>query len=84
MSQMTLSTQDVPDATTILGAAKLTGQTAGGWSIGLMEALTGRETADYIDELGQEGEAEVARPHQLSRCPGKKGLSGVANPPLEP
>ena len=36
---------DAPRAATILGAAKLTGKTAGGWSIGLIEALTGRERA---------------------------------------
>ena len=52
--------EDLPDATTILGATKLTGQTAGGWSLGLMDAVTGREMADYTDDLGQEGEAEVA------------------------
>jgi len=52
--------EDVPDATTILGAAKLTGQTANGWSIGFLEAVTGRETADFIDEFGQDGEADVA------------------------
>jgi hypothetical protein len=52
--------EDIPDATTILGATKLTGQTAGGLSIGLMEAVTGREMAQYVDELEQKGEAEVA------------------------
>jgi hypothetical protein len=36
---------DSPAATTILGAAKLTGKTSGGWSIGLLEAVTDRETA---------------------------------------
>jgi hypothetical protein len=39
---------DVPRAATILGAAKLTGKTAGGWSIGIIEALTGRERARVI------------------------------------
>lgn len=52
--------EDVPKATTILGAAKLTGQTAGGWSIGLMEAVTGREMGEYIDALGQSQDVEVA------------------------
>ncbi|NNM06576.1 MAG: carbohydrate binding family 9 domain-containing protein, partial [Gemmatimonadetes bacterium] len=51
---------NVPDATTILGAAKLTGQTAGGLSVGFMGALTGTETADFTTEIGQTGEAEVA------------------------
>jgi hypothetical protein len=36
---------DPPRATTILGAAKLTGKTGGGWSIGLLEAITSREMA---------------------------------------
>ncbi len=41
---------DAPRAATILGAAKLTGKTAGGWSIGLIEALTGRERARVFNE----------------------------------
>jgi len=52
--------EDVPDATTILGATKLTGQTADGWSIGLMDAVTGRERAEFTDELGLGEEAEVS------------------------
>jgi hypothetical protein len=40
---------DVPRATTILGAAKLTGKTANGWSIGLLDAVTGRERAKILD-----------------------------------
>ncbi|HXW04536.1 MAG TPA: DUF5916 domain-containing protein, partial [Vicinamibacterales bacterium] len=36
---------DTPTATTILGAAKLTGKTRRGWSIGLLDAVTGREEA---------------------------------------
>jgi hypothetical protein len=36
---------DAPSATTILGAAKLTGKTAGRWSLGLLQAVTGEETA---------------------------------------
>jgi hypothetical protein len=36
---------DLPAATTILGAAKLTGKTRNGWSIGLLNAVTDRETA---------------------------------------
>src|SRR3970282_1455931 len=37
---------DVPDATTILGAAKLTGRTRGGTSIGVLSALAARERGD--------------------------------------
>ena len=36
---------DEPDVTTILAAAKLTGRTAGGWSVGLLDAVTGEERA---------------------------------------
>jgi hypothetical protein len=36
---------DPPTATTIFGAAKLTGKTARGWSIGLLEAVTSTEKA---------------------------------------
>jgi hypothetical protein len=36
---------DAPTATTILGATKLTGKTSNGWSVGLLDAITDRETA---------------------------------------
>ena len=36
---------DVPDNTSILGAAKVTGRTPSGWSIGMLDAVTGRERA---------------------------------------
>ncbi len=40
---------DVAPATTILGAAKVTGRVGDGWSLGILEAVTGRETARYMD-----------------------------------
>jgi len=49
---------DVPDATTILGAGKLTGRTASGYTVGLMDAVTGRATARVESSSG-------ARGHQL-------------------
>lgn len=36
---------DVPTASTILGAAKITGRTRTGWTIGLLDAVTGRAHA---------------------------------------
>ena len=42
---------DVPASSTILGAAKLTGKTAGGWSLGLLNGVTGRENA-RVDSAG--------------------------------
>lgn len=43
--------EDEPINTTILGAAKLSGKTANGWSIGAVEALTEREYATVIDTM---------------------------------
>jgi hypothetical protein len=42
---------DSPTATTILGAAKLTGKTMGGWSMGFLDAVTGEETAQIRNGL---------------------------------
>jgi hypothetical protein len=39
---------EAPRAATILGAAKLTGKTSNGWSIGLIEAVTARERARHM------------------------------------
>lgn len=50
---------DVPETATILGAAKLTGRTPSGWSIGILEAVTGRETAAYVDASMVPGRAVV-------------------------
>ncbi len=52
--------EDEPDALTILGAVKLTGRTASGWTIGLLEAVTDEEVARYVDIDGLEGEEVVA------------------------
>jgi hypothetical protein len=38
---------DVPASTTILGAAKLTGSLPGGWTIGVLDAVTAREDARF-------------------------------------
>src|SRR3954466_13955779 len=43
---------DTPDNTTILGAGKITGRTASGYTVGLLDAVTGRETARYVTGLG--------------------------------
>jgi hypothetical protein len=41
---------DVPDASTILGAAKITGRTAGGLQVAMLEALTNRVVARYVKD----------------------------------
>jgi len=38
---------DLPTHTTILGAAKLTGKTPSGWSVGVLDAVTAREQASF-------------------------------------
>ncbi len=47
--------------TTILGAAKLSGHTPGGWTIGLLGALTAEEEARVQDSLGQRSQ-EIVEP----------------------
>jgi hypothetical protein len=46
---------NAPVSTTILGAAKITGKVGNGWSVGLIDAVTGREFAPYVDVDGVEG-----------------------------
>lgn len=41
-----------PPSTTIYGAAKLTGKTKSGWSVGVFDAVTGQEHAAYSDPDG--------------------------------
>jgi hypothetical protein len=43
---------DVPDASTILGAAKVTGRTAGGLEVAMLEALTNNVTARLLPAPG--------------------------------
>ena len=52
---------DMPTATSILGAGKLSGKTASGWSVGILEAVTAEETARYLDANDVEGES-IAEP----------------------
>ncbi len=49
---------DRPSATTIIGAAKVTGKTQGGWTVNLIDAATAREYA-RTSANGVEGKTEV-------------------------
>ncbi|HSD87521.1 MAG TPA: DUF5916 domain-containing protein [Kofleriaceae bacterium] len=49
-----------PTSTTIYGATKLTGKTAGGWSVGVLDAVTGEEKATVA--LGDEQMTPVVAP----------------------
>src|SRR5690606_5250947 len=46
------SPADVPETARILGAGKLTGKTANGWSIGILDAVTNRERGAYLSPQG--------------------------------
>ena len=48
-----------PQNTTILGAAKVSGKTAGGLSVGILNALTAREQTQYVDASGVRRAATV-------------------------
>jgi hypothetical protein len=43
---------DTPTETSIRAAAKLSGRTRSGWSIGLLDAVTAGEDARYVDDSG--------------------------------
>src|SRR2546425_557515 len=43
---------DAPTNSTILGPAKLSGKTPGGWSLGVLDAVTAREQATLADSNG--------------------------------
>lgn len=48
--------EDMPQTTTILGAAKFTGKTSGGFSIGVLQAVTQEEQAVVVDSSGIKSE----------------------------
>jgi hypothetical protein len=49
-----------PTSTTIYSAAKLTGKTNTGWSVGVLDAVTGQENATIVDGAGSEMRPVVA------------------------
>jgi len=57
---------EVPTQSTILGAAKLTGRTAAGLSIGALTALTGRERGRAFDPSSDRLESFTAEPRSLN------------------
>lgn len=48
---------EVPETASILGAAKITGKTANGWSVGVLNAVTGQENGQFIGADGRVAEA---------------------------
>ncbi|MEO5818681.1 MAG: DUF5916 domain-containing protein [Gemmatimonadaceae bacterium] len=53
---------DTPDDATILGAAKITGRTNNGYTIGIMDALTSREQARFVTTLGGTERRQTVEP----------------------
>jgi hypothetical protein len=72
---------DAPTASSILGAAKLTGKTRRGWSLGLLDAVTGRERARTVTEgVGARTEVEPLSNYLVVRAQReitKRGAIGV-------
>jgi hypothetical protein len=74
---------DAPEGTTILSAAKLSGKTRGGWSVGVLSALTAPERArvftdgvtvlEAVEPMTNYAMARVARDFRL----GESALGGV-------
>ena len=69
---------DQPQRSTILGAAKLSGRTAGGWSVGLLEAATAREFAT-VDSAGERFHDEVEPFTNYLVARGKRDFHGGSN-----
>jgi hypothetical protein len=67
---------DAPLETTIAGAAKLTGRTAGGWSVGVLDAVTMREEARFrtLASLDSVATVEPAANYFMGRV--KRDLRG--------
>ncbi|MEE9167478.1 MAG: DUF5916 domain-containing protein [Candidatus Neomarinimicrobiota bacterium] len=60
---------DIPMATTILGAGKLSGKTSSGWSIGALEAVTSEEhaTIEYVDSPSEKEKVEPLTNYFVTR-----------------
>ncbi|HTM95775.1 MAG TPA: DUF5916 domain-containing protein, partial [Croceibacterium sp.] len=53
---------DLPDNAAILGAAKITGRTQGGYTVGLLDAVTNRERARYLSAPGAPEATQIVEP----------------------
>lgn len=68
---------DRPAGTTILGAAKISGKTAGGWNIGLIEAVTAREWASTATgTVRGQAQVEPLTSYFIARVRRDVGLQG--------
>ena len=53
---------DLPENTAILGAAKITGRTQGGYTVGLLDAVTKRERARFLSAPGAPEATQLVEP----------------------
>jgi hypothetical protein len=68
---------ETPASTTILGAAKVTGRTREGWTVGLLDAVTGREYSQVASEFPRhEVEAEPLTNNFVGRMHRELGPRG--------
>ncbi|CAN5161372.1 hypothetical protein BH23BAC3_BH23BAC3_27860 [soil metagenome] len=65
---------DRPDQTTIAGAAKLSGKTKNGFSVGLLNAFTTRENAEYVTFSNEHGTVSVEPPTNYMVARAKQDL----------
>ena len=70
---------DVPANSTILGAAKLSGRTSNGWSLGLLDAVTAREYATVEDSAGIRHRDQVEPLSNYSVIRAKRDFRGGAS-----
>ena len=66
----------MPDSTVIYGAAKLTGKTSGGWSVGWFDAVTGQEQAAIVGADGVRSSPVVAPLTNYAMARVKRDLRG--------
>src|SRR5690348_8445122 len=53
---------ETPDAATIIGAAKVTGRTRSGYTVGLLDAVTSREQARFVTAPGDPERTQTVEP----------------------
>lgn len=60
---------NTPEFTPIIGAAKLTGRTSGGWSVGILNAVTGQTMSKWVDsaQLGSSTQVEPRTNYFVAR-----------------
>ncbi|HEX6913548.1 MAG TPA: DUF5916 domain-containing protein [Longimicrobium sp.] len=69
---------DEPENSTILAAAKVTGRLPGGWTVGVLDAVTQREQARFVDLDGDRHETPVEPLTNYFAARARRDLNGGA------